>query len=95
MTAFEPKRIDRELAGKVYDVLMETCSAPACERESFIDHYINPTPSSEWRFCGALGFGGKFRSPAFRVDCYPEDETPARREMISKANEQLAGLKPE
>lgn len=54
-------------------------------------------PCREWRFMGALGFGGKFRNNGNHnntpyVDCYPEHETPARLEMIAKANARLAEL---
>lgn len=53
----------------------------------------------EYRFCGALGFGGKFRNNGNNenipyVDCYREDETPERRKMIAKANKRLADLFP-
>jgi hypothetical protein len=51
----------------------------------------------EWRFMGALGFGGKFRNNGNHnntpyVDCYPENETPARLEMIQRANDRLREL---
>jgi hypothetical protein len=48
----------------------------------------------EYRFGGALGFGGKFRIDynGWRVDCYREDESPSRLDMIEKTNEALAEL---
>lgn len=51
----------------------------------------------EYRFCGALGFGGKFRNNGNNenvpyVDCYGEDMTPARKEMIAAANKRLADI---
>jgi hypothetical protein len=60
----------------------------------------------EFRFCGKLGFGGKFHmhptSFAFPnvlagdyrayVSCYPEDRTPERDELIEAANERLTKL---
>ena len=57
------------------------------------DHMI----CREYRFCGALGFGGKFRNNGNRnntphVDCYPEHETPERLAMIEAANRRLATL---
>lgn len=51
-------------------------------------------PCEEWRFIGALGFGGKFRNNGNNdgipyVDCNPEDETPERRAMVDAANTRL------
>jgi hypothetical protein len=51
----------------------------------------------EFRFMGALGFGGKFRNNGNNgnvpyVDCYPENETPERKVMIERANARLADL---
>ena len=51
----------------------------------------------EFRFMGALGFGGKFRNNGNRndtpyVDCYPEHETAERLAMIERANVRLAEL---
>jgi hypothetical protein len=51
----------------------------------------------EWRFMGALGFGGKFRNNGNNdntpyVDCYSEDKTPDRLEMIKRANARLKEL---
>lgn len=51
----------------------------------------------EYRFIGALGFGGKFRNNGNcdntpHVDCYAEHETPKRLAMIEAANRRLAEL---
>lgn len=51
----------------------------------------------EWRFQGALGFGGKLRRDRYgemplRVDCYREHETPERLRMIEETNAALAVL---
>jgi hypothetical protein len=46
----------------------------------------------EYRFMGALGFGGKFWQQSMTVTCYPEDETPERRAIIERANAALADL---
>jgi hypothetical protein len=86
-----------DLARRVYEVLVEVCGASADDPLGFVYHYSERKrrPSNEFRFCGALGFGGKFRYPAFSVDCYPEDETPDRRELIVEANKRLALLRRE
>ncbi len=57
----------------------------------------------EWRFCGSLGAGGKFRrnrvwigdvcTESWTVDCYAEDLTDERQTVIDKTNEALAELK--
>lgn len=51
----------------------------------------------EFRFQGALGFGGKFYNDGrvWRVGCYGEDRTPERLAMIARANVSLAALKEE
>jgi hypothetical protein len=50
----------------------------------------------EWRFGGTLGFGGKLHvnslGSGLRVSCYPEDETPERRDAIDRVNAELARL---
>ena len=48
----------------------------------------------EYRFIGALGFGGKFRNNGNNdnvpyVDCYFESLTPARQAMMDRANARL------
>ena len=49
----------------------------------------------EWRFQGALGFGGKFWNWDGRwyVSCYREDDSPERSKMIEQANLDLAQLR--
>lgn len=82
---------------RVYDVLMQECEAPEHYRDHFVYHQNADKGDGdmrEWRFQGALGFGGKFRKhhEKWYVDCYPEDETPERLAMIEKANVRLKGL---
>jgi ATP-dependent DNA ligase len=54
---------------------------------------------TEYRFQGSLGFGGKFRrnSHSLRedryVDCYSEDLTMERAEMIDRTNAALKALR--
>lgn len=49
---------------------------------------------SEWRFCGLLGFGGKFRNFSDRlyVDCYPENENPETLWIMAETNEAIFKL---
>lgn len=88
------QRLDEKQAADVYAILVECAgaSADSIGRDSFIIHFTGDKPTNEWRFCGALGFGGKFRFPRMTVDCYREDENPERLEMIKRTNERLADL---
>lgn len=78
----------------IYDLLVKLCGAPEGFREDFIYSYSKERPPREWRFQGALGFGGKFwmNTGRWYVNCYREDETPERRTIIENANQALAGL---
>lgn len=81
----------------IWDVLVETCGASERWRDDFTAHFPK---CREFRFQGALGLGGKvwadhgvwtFGQRVY-VDCYAEDETPARLDMIERANAALASL---
>lgn len=86
-----------EQAESVWTVLVEECGATSTHGflQLQTEEYI-----TEWRFMGALGFGGKFwRTRSHRpdgswgdwwhVNCYREDETPERLAMIERANARL------
>lgn len=85
--------LTQDAAHSVYDVLVAVCGANEARRDGFVSHYVSESPSSEWRFQGALGFGGKFRYPRLTVDCYPEDQTPEIDAIIQKTNESLAAFR--
>jgi hypothetical protein len=89
----------REQALAAAKVLEEECGArfgDEAELEAFVRHVTDTGACCpEWRFCGALGFGGKFRNNGNNhdiphVDCYPEHDTPERRALIARANDRLA-----
>lgn len=82
--------MDKEIANKVYDVLVSIGGATESYRDSFIHHHTPPNSCDEWRFGGKLGFGGKYRSRYNTVDCYSEDETTERKNLIKKLNEALS-----
>lgn len=96
--------ISKEQAGAVLQILKDECgyAGPAHEDESFVEFVQVPRPRgqppcAEYRFVGALGFGGKFRNNGNwgntpYVDCYAEDVTPERSSMIERANKRLAEL---
>ena len=84
------KPMSNAQARAVYAVLVEECGAPVISFDDFVSVFTGTSPTQEWRFCGDLGFGGKFRHPEMRVNCYPEDETPVRLAVIQQANARLA-----
>jgi len=86
--------IDEPTARAIYDILIEECRANPEEYDRWGFARSQAEGCSEWRFCGVLGFGGKFRVNPWKwyVDCYPEDETPERKAMISAANARLDAL---
>lgn len=92
MTSMKRKNMSLDTAEAVYAILVDTCGAPLGDPDGFVMHFTEGVPTNEWRFQGALGFGGKFRYPRMTVDCYPEDETPARLAAIQTANERLQAL---
>lgn len=83
----------------VWKILKEHCGAGDYWRENFLQvakAHEERGHDLEYRFQGALGFGGKVyieRHRAPRVSCYKEDDTPERLKMIRKANKALAMLR--
>jgi len=89
-------KLSKEFAGKVYDVLIKEAGASnewdkESDKESFIYHHEKDC--DEWRFCGKLGFGGKYWSNSNTVDCYLEDLTPERELIIKQTNLELSKIK--
>jgi hypothetical protein len=81
----------------ILKVLVEECGWNPSDTDILIfrHHYDQADPRPlEYRFMGALGFGGKLHAQADRlsVSCYQEDETPERCAMIQAANARLADL---
>lgn len=92
-------RFTPDQANAIYDVLVEECGAPLDDDSRVMFGVYLAGGGAfpfEFRFQGDLGFGGKFRATAdacrWRVDCYPEDRTPERDEMVRRANARLAEL---
>lgn len=79
--------MDHETAQRVYDCLVFHCHAPDSYRENFVA-MLESGNLTEFRFQGALGFGGKYYGDN-RVACYPEDMTDLRRIMIDNCNKAL------
>lgn len=96
--------ISVEQAEQVLQILKDVCgyTCDPYNGEGFKRAIIAPQPDgghicNEYRFIGALGFGGKFRNNGNRdntpyVDCYRESETPARLAMMATANKRLAEM---
>jgi len=84
--------MNKKKLNKVYDILVTIGDANERMRESFIHYHLRESGSHEWRFSGNLGFGGKYRLDENSVDCYSEDETPERFEIIKRINEELSKI---
>lgn len=80
-----------DVYGTIYKILAEEVGADPRDADSFVRNFTSPS-AVEWRFCGTLGFGGKFYRNAGRhyVQCYREDETPERRRTIERVNKLIA-----
>jgi hypothetical protein len=82
-------------ANDVYEILVEHAGEVEDDYsyESFV-HSQTTRFVGEYRFMGALGFGGKFRRSTYDdvwyVDCYSEDLNPSRRAIIKATNKKLA-----
>ena len=91
-------KMPADIATRVFDVLVEEGGAPEHGREQFLFHYTRSDhPPVEYRFMGALGFGGKFwrANQHWYITTYSEDETRERRAFIEQADKRLAVLRAE
>jgi hypothetical protein len=87
------KKLTKENANKIYDLLINIGGASSYERSDFVYHHVeSDSGCDEWRFRGNLGFGGKYRSHTNRVDCYREDATPERIRITDNLNSELSKL---
>ena len=90
--------LTEEQARRSLTILIEECGHRVLDPrdgEAFVRAVVKGC--MEYRFIGALGFGGKFRNNdnhenTPHVDCYREDESPARRKMIAAANARIAEI---
>lgn len=76
----------------VYNILIEYGKANSRDKAQFIRDHMD-TEINEWRFCGNLGFGGKYWKKRNVVTCYPEDETPLRNSIKETINYHLSRVK--
>jgi hypothetical protein len=90
----------KTLFARVYDILEKLAEAPPGRREAFIECFTlvaetdRKWNSTEFRFMGSLGEGGKFWADPewFLVNCYPEDRNRDRVEVINQTNQALVPL---
>lgn len=81
---------DRAMA--IYDVLVRKCGAEESGRGSFVYFQTKGTYiPNEWRFCGILGFGGKFWNTTLQwyVSAYEENLDAETRLIVAETNEIL------
>ena len=86
-------------AERIADVLTEYAGANLgpdrrLDRIYSFGAYLGECNRAEYRFCGSLGFGGKFRNQGngWRIDCYYEDSTLEREGTVFATNWALACL---
>ena len=91
--------IPEKTTNEIYNILVQTCGAREKDRDRFVEEFTKDNHTWEWRFCGRLGFGGKFwdnysftHNSRFYVTCYSEDEVPERLGMIENANKKLQAI---
>jgi len=78
-----------ERFNSIYDILVNIGGAVEQMRDPFVSIHVEED-CLEWRFCGHLGYGGKYRSDRNKVDCYSEDENEYRKDLIKKINNELS-----
>lgn len=87
-------KMTNEFATKVYELLVSIGGASAEDVDNFVYHHTEAKDEcTEWRFCGKLGFGGKYRSLTNTVDCYSEDATVERIQLMEQLNRELEKLR--
>ncbi len=88
------EQISPKAAVAIYAVL-RLLGASHHDEEVFVQRFTSEQPPPEWRFQGMLGFGGKFYRDewTWRVGCYREDDTDARRAAMASANLLLETLR--
>lgn len=89
----EPPRDLTAAKTAIWNALVEIAGAHESGRDAFMRNWPD---CREYRFQGALGFGGKVwrrygspRSSYAYVSCYPEDLTEERLQIIEAVNTRL------
>lgn len=77
-----------------YTILVDHLRAAEADRHWFVQVFANNPNTFEWRFCGILGFGGKFWRNDGRhyVTYYREDHTPKLDQVLDRVNALIEAL---
>lgn len=90
--------MNAEFFNKIWEILVRHAGQREDNRErlDFIRCLTQQWDSQnvEWRFCGALGFGGKlyYNNNGLYVNCYTEDLNPKREQILQTTNSALRML---
>jgi hypothetical protein len=86
--------VNSDRINKALRILIEECGFTPSEDSKNDFRFRMHEGCTEYRFCGAIGFGGKIYNERgrLRVSCYPEDRNELRDGMIATANKLLALL---
>lgn len=93
----DPKEVD--FFSKAYDILVKYAGAYNGEKNfekfNFVASHLSTDkyPASEYRFCGKLGFGGKYWKKRNAVSAYSEDDNTETQNIINITNKELKLLK--
>lgn len=86
--------INRSTAAEVWRILRAEAGASSSgtERDYFIQYVVGRDNVPEFRFQGALGFGGKvyLRGGEWGVYYYPEDRNAERDAIVERTNTALS-----
>ena len=81
--------LDDNFHGDVYDVLVEHAGAHPQWKDDFVR---SCRTTSEYRFQGVFGFGGKYWPERQRITYYPEDRTDHLDDLRDRINVLIADL---
>lgn len=94
---------NKEAANKVYDLLVSIGGADQASRDAFVIYALEEIDhgSTEWRFQGHFGFGGKLytswghgkKMRDWYVRYYKEDTTMERDGLLGTLNKKLDELR--
>ena len=94
MNAIGDEALKRIGVNAIWNILVELGGAHAPSIDQFVHFMEEADQFREFRFCGKLGFGGKFwwNSGRMYVNCYREHETRSTKALIKRINAALAKL---
>lgn len=77
-----------------YTILVDHGRAMEFDRQSFVAYFVDNATTTEWRFQGMFGFGGKFwrNNGRHYVNYNKEDHTSRLDEALAHVNDLIAAL---